>query len=144
MSGDGNATFGGYERPQYIRFSDCDPAGIVFFPQYLVMFNGLVEDWFTNKLGVSYADLLGRRRIGLPIVHLECDFKAITRMGDTVTLALAPTRVGQRSLSLNLACRCGNELRVQSRQVLVFTDLDSHLAIDIPQDVRRALGFNAS
>lgn len=144
MSGDVNASFGGYERPQYVRFSDCDPAGIVFFPQYLVMFNGLVEDWFTNSLGVSYADLLGRRRIGLPIVHLECDFKAITRMGDTVTLALAPTRVGQRSLSLLLSCRCGDELRVQSRQALVFTDLESHRAIDVPLDVRNALGLIAS
>ena len=34
-----------FEREALIRFSHCDPAGIVFFPQYLVMFNGLVEDW---------------------------------------------------------------------------------------------------
>ncbi|HEY1393321.1 MAG TPA: acyl-CoA thioesterase, partial [Methylibium sp.] len=32
-------------RERQIRFSDCDPAGIVFYPQYFVMFNGLVEDW---------------------------------------------------------------------------------------------------
>ena len=36
-----------FERERLVRFSDCDPAGIVFYPQYFVMFNGLVEDWVT-------------------------------------------------------------------------------------------------
>jgi 4-hydroxybenzoyl-CoA thioesterase len=35
-----------FARERIIRFSDCDPAGIVFYPQYFVMFNGLVEDWW--------------------------------------------------------------------------------------------------
>ena len=48
-----------FERPLRIRFGHCDPAGIVYFPQYLVMLNGLLEDWFTDGLGVSYAELLG-------------------------------------------------------------------------------------
>lgn len=128
-----------FVRERRIRFSDCDPAGIVFYPQYLVMFNGLVEDWFTEGLGVSYADLLGPRRIGLPIVRLECDFRAIGRMGDAVQLGLAVERAGTRSITLNLTCRAGAELRVSSRQVLVFTSLESHSAIEMPADVRAAL-----
>ncbi|OPE27640.1 4-hydroxybenzoyl-CoA thioesterase, partial [Pseudomonas aeruginosa] len=27
-----------YEQEHRIRFSECDPAGIVFYPQYFVMF----------------------------------------------------------------------------------------------------------
>lgn len=128
-----------FVRERRIRFSDCDPAGIVFYPQYLVMFNGLVEDWFTEQLGVSYAGLLGHRRIGLPIVRLECDFRAVGRMGDDVQLGLAVERAGTRSITLNLECRAGKVLRVSSRQVLVFTNLDSHAAIDMPADVRAAM-----
>lgn len=128
-----------FERPVRIRFSHCDPAGIVFFPQYLVMFNQLVEDWFDDALQVPYAGLLGARRTGLPIVRLECDFRAISRMGETVTLGLAVERAGGRSLTLALQARLGDELRVASRQVLVFTSLDTHRAVDIPPDVRRAL-----
>jgi 4-hydroxybenzoyl-CoA thioesterase len=26
-----------------IHFSECDPAGIVFYPQYFVLFNDLIE-----------------------------------------------------------------------------------------------------
>lgn len=128
-----------FVRERRIRFSHCDPAGIVFYPQYLVLFNGLVEDWFTEHLGVSYAGLLSSRRIGLPIVRLECDFSAVSRMGDDVQFGLAVERVGTRSITLHLDCRADRELRVSSRQVLVFTNLDTHAAIEIPADVRAAL-----
>ena len=83
-----------FERDVLIRFSHCDPAGIVFFPQYLVMFNNHVEDWITDGLGISYANLLGPRRVGLPTVNLQCDFKAISRMGDVVTYGVSVQRLG--------------------------------------------------
>ena len=52
---------GAFTRTVPIRFSHCDPAGIVYFPHYFDMFNGLVEDWYTEQLGVNYANLiLGR------------------------------------------------------------------------------------
>ena len=54
-----------------VRFSDCDPAGIVFFPQYLVMLSGVVEQWFDECLQVPYAALISARRLGLPTVRLE-------------------------------------------------------------------------
>jgi 4-hydroxybenzoyl-CoA thioesterase len=130
---------GRFERDYRIRFSHCDPAGIVFFPQYLVLFNQLVEDWFNEGLGIPYADMIGRRRTGLPIVHLECDFRAIARMGETLTFSLAVERVGGKSLTLALEAAADGVLRVASRQVLVFTDLNAHRAIGVPDDVRAAL-----
>ena len=35
---------GAFTRTVPIRFSHCDPAGIVYFPHYFDMFNGLVEE----------------------------------------------------------------------------------------------------
>jgi 4-hydroxybenzoyl-CoA thioesterase len=134
-----NATVHHFERPLRIRFAHCDPAGIVFFPQYLVMINNLVEDWVGDSLGVPYAELLGRRRTGLPTVSLQCDFSAISRMGDDVTMGLSVERLGQRSITLQLGCRCGDEERMRVRQVLVCTSLDSHRAVDIPADLRAAI-----
>lgn len=129
-----------FEQVLRIRFSHCDPAGIVFFPQYLVLFNQVVEDWFTDGLGVPYATLIGSRRIGLPIVRLECDFRAISRMGDAVVMTVAVERVGGKSLQLHMQCLAPDGgVRVAARKVLVFTDLDSHQAIAMPEDVRQAL-----
>lgn len=128
-----------WERQHRIRFADCDPAGIVFFPQYFVLLNGLVEDFITDGLGISYAGLIAQRRIGLPIVHLSCDFTAVSRLGDEVMLGLTVERIGGSSLALRFGCRAGPDARLSSRQVLVATDLDTHRARRLPDDLRAAL-----
>ena len=129
-----------FKRERLIRFSDCDPAGIVFYPQYFVMLNGLVEDWVDDALGIGYATLVTERRIGLPTVRLEVDFQAVSRLGDRVTLALQVERLGGRSLTLALRCTgADGGARMRMRQVLVTTSLDSHRAVDIPSDLRIAI-----
>ena len=128
--------------PRRIRFSDCDPAGIVFYPQYFVMFNGLLEDWVDGPLGIGFADLVSRRRIGLPTVRLEADFRAVSRFGDDVVLSLEVERLGGKSLTLALRC-CGagdGEVRMAMRQVVVTTSLETHAAIEVPADLRTAIG----
>ena len=129
-----------FRRERQIRFSDCDPAGIVFYPQYFVMLNGLVEDWVDDSLDVGYRHLLIERRIGLPTVRLEADFRAVSHMGDRVVLALAVERLGGRSVTLKLRCTGGaGDTRMEMRQVLVTTSLVTHHAIDIPPDLRAAI-----
>ncbi|MDM0024328.1 acyl-CoA thioesterase [Variovorax saccharolyticus] len=128
-----------FRRERLIRFSDCDPAGIVFYPQYFVMFNGLVEDW-VNAMGVGYQRLIVEQRIGLPTVRVEADFRAVSRFGDSVTLALVVERLGTRSLTLALQCvGADGELRMQMRQVLVTTSLETHRALEIPAALRDAI-----
>jgi 4-hydroxybenzoyl-CoA thioesterase len=123
-----------------VRFSDCDPAGIVFFPQYLVMLNGFVEEWFDVGLRISYAGLIGQRRTGLPTVRLEVDFTAISRHGDLLTVSAGLEKLGRSSLIVLTEVHAGTELRMRARQVLVCTSLDTHKAQALPDDVRSALG----
>lgn len=124
-----------------IRFSDCDPAGIVFYPQYFVLFNGVLEDWI-DALGIGFERLVMQRRVGLPTVAVEAEFSAVSRFGDDVVLTLDLVRLGQRSLTLALRCTAaaGGELRMAMRQVLVTTSLETHRPVDIPEDLRRAVG----
>ncbi len=128
-----------FEREQLIRFSHCDPAGIVFFPQYFVMFNGLVEDWFDEGLGLGYARVVVQRRIGLPTVALKCEFQIPSRMGERVQLRLAVERLGRSSITLELECRRAGEPRVRMQQVLVTTALDAGQAVAMPDDIRAAI-----
>lgn len=135
-----------FQTERTIRFSDCDPAGIVFYPQYFVMFNGLVEDWFNGPLDLGWHRLVLERQVGLPTVHLEADFKAVSRLGDRVTLSLAVERLGERSLTLDLAChgQADRALRMRARQVIVTTSLVTHQAIPIPSDLREAIERSAN
>jgi len=129
-----------FQRTRRIRFSECDPAGIVFYPQYFVMFNDLMEAWVDELVTDGFRGLIIERRVGMPTVRLEADFRAISRMGDLVTLELEVERLGNKSL--NLAWRCvgeDGELRMGAQQTIVFTSLDTHRAIAVPDDFRQAL-----
>ncbi|WP_092508482.1 acyl-CoA thioesterase [Xenorhabdus mauleonii] len=126
--------------PHKIRFSECDPAGIVFYPQYFVMFNNLLETWFDELTSMGYANYISKHRFGLPTVHLEAEFKAISRMGDEVNLELAVEQVGRKSLKLLQRCISKNgELRMRVMQTYVTTSLDTHRAIPIPDELYYAL-----
>lgn len=123
-----------------VPFSICDPAGIVFFVQYHLLFQNLVETWISDGLHVDYATLLGPRRIGLPTVRLETDFRAICRMGDEITLGVGIEHIGTSSLALRLyVYGADGAVRVEARQVIVCTSLDTHRSQPLPDDLRTAL-----
>ena len=139
-------TQGTFSVQRVVRFSDCDPAGIVFFPQYLVMLNGVVEQWFDECLQVPYAALIAARRLGLPTVRLELDFTAVSRHGDAVEWQLRVHKLCRSSLTLMHECRGGdgNELRLRARQVIVCTSLLTHKPQALPDDVRAAIALQAA
>src|SRR5512142_1786085 len=94
-----------FETDKLIRFHHCDPAGIVFYPQYFVLFNELVEDWFDQGLGLDFAELHLRRRLGIPLAHVECDFLAPSQIGERLLMELAVEKIGAASVTLAVTCR---------------------------------------
>lgn len=129
-----------------IRFSECDPAGIVFYPQYFVLFNDLLEEWVDSFWPQGFADYIVQSRFGLPTVRMEADFKSISRIGDDVILTLGVNRIRQRSFELALACTgaADGQVRMSARQTIVTTSLDTHQATPIPGRLREALTQLAS
>lgn len=130
-----------FQKAHKIRFAECDPAGIVFYPQYFVMFNNLLEAWVDSLLpGVGFAGYIGELKYGMPSVRIEADFKSISKMGDEVTLSLEVMRLGSKSITLQLQCLAPDgEVRISVTQVLVTTSLVTHKAIEIPDVLRQAL-----
>ena len=125
-----------------VEWGDCDPAGIVFYPQYFVMFNGLVEDWFNQGLGVNYAKYITEQRRGLPIVNLNCDFIAPSKIGEMITLGLKLEHLGNSSMKFLVTCSYKGVVRVQARMVLVNMDLDRECALALPDELRALMtGF---
>jgi 4-hydroxybenzoyl-CoA thioesterase len=122
-----------------IRFSHCDPAGIVYFASAFDILNGVVEDWFTEGLGLSYPDLITRRRLGLGYGRASADFRKPAMFGDRLTYAVRVARLGTKSLTLAITATRGKEDILDASLVIVATDLDRHVSIAIPEDIRAAL-----
>ena len=123
---------------QPVRFADCDPAGIVFFPNYFRMLNAVVEDWLA-ALGHPWTGLVVRDRVGTPTAQLDTGFRKPSFFGDTLTFELRVEKLGKSSLVLAHVARCGDEIRFTARQVLVATSLDTHKAIPWPDGLRTAI-----
>ena len=129
-----------FQKTILVRFRDCDPAGIVFYPRYLEMFNNLIEDWFSGGLGLPFSELITNRGRGIPTVHLEVDFAAPARMGDLLTGFLWVRRVGQSSIHLEIVLIGPDDVeRVRGKLILVLTDLRAHRSMEIPEDLRARL-----
>lgn len=129
-----------YRSQIVVRFADCDPAQMVFYPRYLTMFNDLVEDWFRDELKLPYSYYHHEHQQGLPTVHLDVDFLAPSRLGELLTATLTVKRVGTSSITLNILFRGpdGSD-RVRGTVVLVVSDLRSNRAIPITDDLRSKL-----
>jgi 4-hydroxybenzoyl-CoA thioesterase len=128
-----------FTRDKLIRFHHCDPAGIVFYPQYFVLFNELVEDWFNAGLGINYASFHQRQRLGTPMAHIECDFLAPSKIGETLTLELGVKRIGRTSLTLAVEGKSGVEPRIRATLIVVLASMDTHRPVAIEGDLRERL-----
>lgn len=128
-----------YQREVLVRFAHCDPAGIVFYPRYFEMINGVVEDWFEDALETSFAGLLFHRNLGTPTVHFTVDFVNASMMGDRLTFTLAITRFGTSSFDLSIIASHQGEERLRVKQVLLFTDAKARGSQPIPADLRKRM-----
>jgi 4-hydroxybenzoyl-CoA thioesterase len=106
-----------------VRFADCDAAGIVFFPRYFEMLNGVVEDWFAGPLQVSFRELHVKSRVSVPTAAVEARFIAPSRLEDELTFALTVTRLGRSSCSLRHRISAGGTLRFEASQTFVYVGL---------------------
>ena len=102
-----------------VRFADCDAAGIVFFPRYFEMLNGVVEDWFAGPLDASFRELHMERGVSVPTAAIEARFIAPSRLEDDLTFALTVTRLGGASCGLRHRISAGDQLRFEAAQTIV-------------------------
>ena len=90
--------------------------------------------------GISYPEMIGVRKIGFPVVHIETDFIAPLRYGDTVHATIWLEKVGSKSCTWGYEFHNQNEeLLWRSTQVTVCVDIDSLESQPIPTDVKEGL-----
>jgi 4-hydroxybenzoyl-CoA thioesterase len=122
-----------------IRFSHCDAAGIVFYPQYFMLFNDHVEDWFNEGLKEDFRRFHVEHRMAIPTARIECDFVAPSRIGDSLAFWLEVERLGSSSVQLKRGADCAGVTRVKLAQTLVCVDQDNGKPRPWPGPLRAAI-----
>jgi len=107
-----------------IEWGDCDPANIVFYPQYLKWFDACTSSLFENA-GLPLRSLFKKHGIiGIPIVDLKVKFIVPSRFGDEL---LAESQILQwRKSSFLIQHRFvkGEVLAVEGIETRVWTGID--------------------
>ena len=125
-----------FARERLIRFSHCDPAGIVYFVNFFDMVGGVVEDWFRDAVGLPFQEMHLERRIGFPIVNTGCEFFKPAHLGDTLRLELGIAKLGRSSIEFQVRGSVGGEEKFRARHKVALVSLDTWRALPIPEDMR--------
>ena len=127
-----------------VRFQHCDPAGIVFYPQFYVLLHEVQED-FLAHIGFPEHGLIASG-MGLPIVDMKTEFLGMCRHGDVLTLTLELTRIGGASLGIHyeihafpLTSGGPPAIKLRADGVVVHSTVPQGKPVRIPDDLRRAL-----
>jgi len=132
-----------FTREYTVRFEDCDLAGIVFFPRYVLMLHRFFEDWLADGVGVSLRTMHEIEKIGFPVVKLDIQFKKPSRLEETLEWLLEVQRLGNSSVHLNIQVRCGSEERLTFQYIVACTALGGTTIQpqSIPMELRRKIEF---
>lgn len=124
-----------------VRFGDVDSAGIVYYPRYPHYLHIGMERFFSDVVGIDYAELVTERQYGLPTVRLEVDYKKPLRYGDRIEMSIAIGKVGTTSVEwlYELRRQSDGELCATARTVTVSTNLAELQKLPIPDWLRQAL-----
>jgi len=125
-----------------VQFGDCDPAGIVFFPNFSRWMDAASLSFFMQCGVPPWRELVKTRGIvGTPLLEINTKFIKAVTYGETITIA---THVAQWRdkvfVQLHRVTR-GDDLICEGREVRAFVkrdpnDPDRLRAIPVPEDIR--------
>jgi 4-hydroxybenzoyl-CoA thioesterase len=129
-----------------VEFGDCDPAGIVYYPNFLRWIDAASRHFFV-QCGVPRWQETERTHgiIGTPLVDVQTRFLRPATYGDLLEIDTVVSEWRQKSFVMRHSVRRGNELLVDATEVRVFArrvDGDRHRiqAVPVPPDFRALCG----
>ena len=127
-----------------VRFHHCDPAGIVFYPQFYYLLHEVQEDFLAHIGFPEHVLIAGG--MGLPIVDMKTEFLGMCRNGDELTMTLELTRIGGASLrmhyeihALTQAGCASPAIKLRADGVVVYSTVPQGKPLPIPDELRAAL-----
>ena len=108
---------------EYVRWSDVDFAGIIFYGSYVRFFE-IAETELFRACGLAYKEVFDRYDIFLPRKAVHSEFYWPARLDDRLRVAAYVGRVGTKSMTLNFDVLRGDttSLGAAGWQVLVCVD----------------------
>ncbi|MGR3640867.1 acyl-CoA thioesterase [Alterinioella nitratireducens] len=127
-------------RTVLIEWGDCDPADIVFYPNYFRWFDASTAAHFRSA-GLPKPKLVTDYNVvGFPMVDTRARFLVPSRFGDEVVIETRIAAFGRSSFEVEHRLMRGDVLAVEGfeKRVLVAKSADGAglKSVPVPEDVR--------
>ena len=83
-----------------VRFGECDPAGVVYYPVFFNWFHELMEEWFERALDISYAKCIQEQ--GFPAKETKAEFFRPCAVGEEIELRMSLGHLSSRSFRMDI------------------------------------------
>ena len=108
-----------------IEWGHCDPAGIVYFPNYFSYFDSSTNALFLRALGFNKYEMLKRYDIiGIPLVDVGARFILPSVFGEVVAIESTLELVKRSSFRMRHRLFKGDILAVEGQETRVWTGRD--------------------
>ena len=125
-----------------VEWGDCDPAGIIFYPNYYRYMDGAFQE-MAAACGFSQKSLReDHGLIGTPLADTGCRFVSPAMLDDALTIEATVARIGTSSLKLAYRFLAGERLTAEGFEARVFARPagEGIEKAPIPDEIRLALG----
>jgi acyl-CoA thioester hydrolase len=124
---------------EYVRWSDIDAAGVIFYGTYVRFFE-IAESELFRSAGFPYGALYERFDCWMPRVKYVCEFRSPARLDDLLHIDVWFKRLGERSMTLAFEVDNSAGVRVADCEiVLVCVDRKTFRSRPLPEELRAAL-----
>ena len=128
-----------------IDWADCDPAGIVFYPQFFRMMNSGTHKMFEHA-GLAFHEMVKRYGTnGVPMLDVQATFKSPARFGDKVRLESEITEWREKTFLVRHVMKLGGRIIFEGREIRAWAVKDDSApngikAVPIPADLKALFG----
>ena len=115
-----------------VRWSEVDPQGVVFNPNYLVYADIALTEYM-RAIGLPFPDALEGSGNEIFAVRSEVDFRSPARFDDVLTLSARTARIGRTSFAVAFAIRREEALLAEVRTIYVHADPKTATSLPLPE-----------
>lgn len=128
-----------FTHPVTVRWSDCDPAKIVYTGRIPCFALEAIDAWWDRHTGYDWYRINIDRHVGTPFVHLSMDFRSPITPRHPLMCEVRLLRLGETSVRFGVRGSQDGVLRFEGKFVQVFVDPECFGKISAPDDIRPKL-----
>jgi acyl-CoA thioester hydrolase len=120
-----------------VRYSDCDPQGVLFFANHLTYFDIAITELWREAIG-PYGEMIDA---GVDIVVAEATlrYRAPVPFDDEIEVSAEVTRLGRTGMTTRLQILRDGEIASEGELRHVFVTAGGNEKREIPDEIRAGL-----